>query len=63
MSPQIVRLDVSHNRRNRLLEANLFAIVVLVVAGDRRAMHDVAVVSQMPGDRIHFGTGVPGAVN
>jgi hypothetical protein len=60
---QIVRFDVADDRQDRLLEANLLAIVVLVVAGDRRAMHDVAALSQMSGHRFHFGAGVPRAVN
>src|SRR5207237_1715637 len=48
---------------DRLLEPSRLAIVVLVVAGHRRAMHDVAALSQMPGHRFHFGAGVPRAVN
>jgi hypothetical protein len=60
---QIVRFDVCYDRGYRLLEANLLAIIILVVAGNRGAVHDVAALSQMPGNRFHFGAGVPRAVN
>jgi hypothetical protein len=61
--PQIFFLDVISDRSDSLRKPNSAAVVIRVVASDRRAMNDMPARPQMTGDRVHLLSRVPGAVN